>query len=95
MAEVNYDINYDDERFGQVESDKQQAMTELEQTYGDMIGESDQYYQAQIDAGVKTIMVSHSALNGVKMHENKEYIMKLKKEMGFEASGMIVGTHVG
>ena len=50
MAEVNYDINYDDERFGQVESDKQQAMTELENTYGGMIGESDKYYQAQIDA---------------------------------------------
>ena len=46
----NYEINYDDERFGQVESDKQQAMTELEQTYGGMIDESDKYYQAQIDA---------------------------------------------
>ena len=41
-------------------------------------------YQAQIDAGVQTIMISHSSLNGVKMHENKEYIMKLKDEMGFE-----------
>ena len=41
-------------------------------------------YQAQIDAGVQTIMISHSSLNGVKMHENKEYIMKLKNEMGFE-----------
>lgn len=42
--------NYDDKRFGQVESDKQQAMNELEQTYAGMIGESDKYYQAQIDA---------------------------------------------
>ena len=45
-------------------------------------------YQAQIDAGVQTIMISHSSLNGIKMHENKEYIMKLKDEMGFE--GFIV-----
>lgn len=45
-------------------------------------------YQAQIDAGVQTIMISHSSLNGVKMHENKEYIMKLKDEMGFQ--GFIV-----
>jgi hypothetical protein len=45
-----YKINYDDERFGKVESDKQQALTELEQLYGGMIGESDKYYQAQIDA---------------------------------------------
>lgn len=40
-------------------------------------------YQAQIDAGVQTIMVSYSSLNGLKMHENREYIMKLKEEMGF------------
>ncbi|MBE6753438.1 MAG: glycoside hydrolase family 3 protein [Ruminococcaceae bacterium] len=45
-------------------------------------------YQAQIDAGVQTIMISHSALNGLKMHENTEYIMMLKEEMGFE--GFIV-----
>ena len=45
-------------------------------------------YQAQIDAGVQTIMISHSSLNGVKMHENREYIMKLKDEMGFK--GFIV-----
>lgn len=45
-------------------------------------------YQAQIDTGVQTVMVSHAALNGVKMHENQEYIMKLKDEMGFE--GFIV-----
>ena len=49
MAE-NITVNYDDERFGKVESDKQQAMTELEQTYGGMINDTDKYYQAQIDA---------------------------------------------
>jgi hypothetical protein len=46
----DYAINYDDERFGQVESDKKQALTELENTYGGMINDSDKYYQAQIDA---------------------------------------------
>ncbi|MGN0624161.1 MAG: glycoside hydrolase family 3 protein [Oscillospiraceae bacterium] len=45
-------------------------------------------YQEQIDAGAQTIMISHSSLNGVKMHENAEYIQKLKSEMGFE--GFIV-----
>ncbi len=45
-------------------------------------------YQAQIDAGVQTIMISHSSLNGVKMHENAKYIKYLKEEMGFD--GMIV-----
>ena len=46
----NVTVNYDDKRFGQVESDKQQALTELENTYGGMIDEADKYYQAQIDA---------------------------------------------
>ena len=50
----------------------------------DEINELLKVYQAQIDAGVQTIMISHSSLNGVKMHENKEYIMKLKNEMGFK-----------
>ena len=45
-------------------------------------------YQAQIDAGVQTIMISHSSLNGIKMHENAQYIQYLKNEMGFE--GFIV-----
>lgn len=44
------DINYDDERFTQVEEAKQQALTENEQIYGGMINEAQQYYQAQIDA---------------------------------------------
>lgn len=45
-------------------------------------------WQAMIDAGVQTIMISHASLNGIKMHENGKYIMMLKEEMGFE--GFIV-----
>lgn len=47
---TNYDINYDDERFQQVESEKQQALTEVDKTYSGMISESDKYYQDQINA---------------------------------------------
>ena len=47
---TNYDINYNDERFSKVESDKSAALSELEQTYAGMINNSDKYYQAQIDA---------------------------------------------
>lgn len=43
-------VNYEDPRFDQVEDDKNQAMTELEQVYSGMIGESNQFYQDQIDA---------------------------------------------
>ena len=54
----------------------------------DEINELLKVYQAQIDAGVQTIMVSYSTLNGKKMHEQEEYIKKLKSEMGFK--GFIV-----
>ncbi|MBR3247523.1 MAG: glycoside hydrolase family 3 protein [Clostridiales bacterium] len=40
-------------------------------------------YQALIDEGVQVIMLSHSSLNGVKMHENEKYISILKNDMGF------------
>lgn len=46
----NYDINYNDERFTKVESEKSAALSDLEKTYAGMINESDKYYQAQIDA---------------------------------------------
>ena len=46
----NYDINYEDSRFQQVETDKQAALNEVDKTYGDMIGQSDSYFQSQIDA---------------------------------------------
>ncbi len=45
-------------------------------------------YQAQIDAGVQTIMISHSSVNGVKMHENAKYIQYIKDHMNFK--GFIV-----
>lgn len=52
------------------------------------IKESLKVYQAMIDVGVKTIMISHSSLNGIKMHANEKYISMLKNEMGFK--GFIV-----
>ncbi len=45
-------------------------------------------YKTLIDDGVKTIMISHSSLNGIKMHANEKYISILKKDMGFQ--GFIV-----
>ena len=49
-ATPNYTVDYNDERFGKVESSKNQALTELEQTYAGMIGQVDDYYGAQQDA---------------------------------------------
>ena len=49
MAE-NYQVNYEDERFDQVEQDKQAALKELEDTYSGMIEQSDNYFKAQENA---------------------------------------------
>ncbi len=46
-------------------------------------------YKELIDRGAQSIMISHSALNGVKMHENSHYIEDvLRGELGFE--GVVV-----
>lgn len=46
----NYTVNYDDERFAQVEADKETAINDMNNTYNEMIGQTDQYYQDQINA---------------------------------------------
>lgn len=46
----NYDIDYNDQRFTQVESQKNAALSDLEKTYAGMIDKSDSFYQEQIDA---------------------------------------------
>ena len=46
----DYSINYEDERFKQVEAGKQDALSQVTSTYDNMIGQTDKYYQDQIDA---------------------------------------------
>ncbi len=43
-------VNYNDERFKDVESDKKAAISDMEKTYSGMINDTDGYYQAQINA---------------------------------------------
>lgn len=50
MAKPNYDINYEDKRFTEVEADKKAALNEVDVQYGNMISGSDKFYQSQIDA---------------------------------------------
>lgn len=45
-----YKINYEDEKFKQVETDKKAAISDMEKTYSGMIDQSDGFYQKQIDA---------------------------------------------
>lgn len=50
MPNPEYEIDYNDERFAQVEADKQAATQEVQNTYDNMINQSDKFYQAQTDA---------------------------------------------
>lgn len=47
---TNYDIDYNDSRFKDVEADKKAALNEVDVTYGNMISQSDKYYEDQIKA---------------------------------------------
>lgn len=50
MATPNYDINYDDQRFTDVENQKQAAVSQTNNAYNEMINSSDKFYQDQINA---------------------------------------------
>ena len=45
-----YEINYDDKRFTDVNAEKEAALTETEQTYDNMIKESEDFYKTQAGA---------------------------------------------
>ncbi len=47
---TNYSVNYEDERFKNVEAEKENKINEIDNKYNDMINESDNFYQKQIDA---------------------------------------------
>lgn len=47
---TNYDIDYNDKRFTEVEAAKDVALNEVNTTYNDMISKSDKYFEDQIKA---------------------------------------------
>ena len=47
---TTYNVNYEDERFKEVETERDSQLTEVEQTYNGMIDSSNQFYQDQIQA---------------------------------------------
>lgn len=85
MAETNYDINYDDERFQQVEDDKEQAYADLDDTYDDMIDGADDLYKEKIEQSKKNEEIQTNLQNERTQHTidqinqqkdqaNKDYI---------------------
>lgn len=49
-ADGGYSVNYDDQRFQDVKTEQTQKETELNNTYDNILSNSDKYYQNQIDA---------------------------------------------
>lgn len=45
-----YEINYEDQKFKDVETAKDNAISDLDKTYGDIVDKSDDFYKAQVDA---------------------------------------------
>ena len=87
---TNYDINYDDSRFQKVESQKSDALNELNETYDGMIEKSDSYFQEQIDAVGKykdeqtKLQNEQLALTEQKIEQQKDQTKKdyLKEQSG-------------
>ncbi len=50
MAAPNYSINYEDQRFKDVETEKQNALDSMNDMYGDMVNQSQEFYDKQIQA---------------------------------------------
>ena len=46
----DYTIDYTDERFGKVDGDRDQAIADLDNVYGGMIGQTDKYFTDQINS---------------------------------------------
>ncbi len=90
MATPNYDINYNDARFKSVENDKQTALNNINNTYNNMINQSDKFYQDQIQASKdyadKQSEIQQANTNFAidKINQQKEYARKdyLKEQTG-------------
>lgn len=93
MADTKYTVNYDDKRFTDVNADKKQALTELEKTYGGMINNADDYYQAQIDASkewANTQAANQQAQTDFAIAEIEQQKAQTKKDYTKEQSGAYV-----
>ena len=82
MATTNYTVNYEDERFKEVEQQEANKMAEVENQYNEMIDQSDKFYQDQIDANKqyteqqKELQNQQTQLIVDEINQQKEYAEK-------------------
>jgi len=78
-------------KYGTNQGDVKMSDEEFDQLLHDSLLEP---YKAAVDAGVRTVMVSYSSVNGLKCHENSYLINDvLKGELGF--TGLVVSDYNG
>ena len=85
-----YDINYEDKRFTEVDADKKEALTDIENTYGGMINQADKYYQDQINASKEwadTQTRNQQAQTDFAIEEINQQKAQAKKDYTKEQSG--------
>ncbi len=88
-----YTVDYDDERFTDVENDRKAALTEVEKTYGDMIDASDKFYQDQIAANqefAETQKKNQQALTDFNIQKIEQQKEQAHKDYIKEQSGAFV-----
>ena len=90
---ASYTVNYNDERFAEVEAQKQQALAQLNKTYDSMIGQTDGYYQSQIDASKEwadTQMKNQQEQTDFAIEKIEQQKDQTKKDYTKEQSGAYV-----
>lgn len=86
----DYDVDYNDSRFTEVKSNEQEALTDLEETYGGMITESEKYYQDQINASkqwAETQKQNQQAMTDFTIEKIEQNKAQAKKDYTKEQSG--------
>lgn len=90
---TNYDIDYNDKRFTEVEADKKAALNEVDVTYGNMVSQSDKFYQNQIDAAkdyAETQKKNQQAQTDFAIDKIEQQKEQAKKDYTKEQSGAYV-----
>lgn len=93
MATPNYEINYDDERFTQVEAEKETALNNINNTYNNMISQSDQFYEDQ-KAAIQDYANTQSQLQQENTDFAIEKIEQQKEQAGKDYTKEQSGAYV-
>lgn len=90
MATPNYDVNYEDKRFKEVESEENSALKKSDAMYDGMISDAGEYYNEQIEASkdwAKTQKKNQQAQTDFAIEQINQQKDQAKKDYTKEQSG--------